>query len=258
MALSVILTRPRFPENIGMAARACANFGVSTLILVEPELWIFEKAAPLATPQALGILENIRIEPTLRDALAPFSLAYGTTARSGGWRSGIISAAKAGSEIAERRADPDAGDMAIVFGPEDTGLENHEIELCTRLISIPTAPGASSLNLAQAVLLILYECFTASLEHGFHPAQKPKGKKNSPPASIAEQERFFETLKGALLGVGFLPEDNPDWFMLPLRRFFRRSGMRRHEIDLFMGICRDVNRAVQGRDGRGGAGNAGA
>ena len=244
MVSSVILTRPRFPENIGMAARACANFGVSSLILVAPELWIFEKAAPLATPQALKILDNVIIVPTLREALASFAVAYGTTARSGGWRNGIISAEKAGSEIAARHASPENGSTALVFGPEDTGLENHEVELCSRLVSIPTMPGASSLNLAQAVLLVLYECFKASLEHGFHPAQKPKGRKISPPATVEEQERFFEKIKETLLSIDFLPENNPDWFMQPLRRFFRRSGMRRHEIDLFMGICRDINRTV--------------
>ena len=182
--------------------------------------------------------------------MATLSQCIGTHARACGWRSGIISARKSGNERAGLRKDqdpcPECGEFVLVFGPEDTGLENHEIELCTRLISIPTVPGASSLNLAQAVLLVLYECFTASMEHGFHPDQKPKGKKNSPPATIEEQERFFDVLKSTLLGIEFLPEDNPDWFMLPLRRFFRRSGMRRHEIDLFMGICRNVNRSIRG------------
>lgn len=248
MDVSVILTRTRFPENIGMAARACANFGVSSLILVDPERWECEKAVPLATPQAVSILDNITIVPTLREALTPFAIAYGTTARSGGWRNGVISAAKAGGEIAARLANPEHGRAALVFGPEDTGLENHETELCARLVTIPTAPGASSLNLAQAVLLVLYECFTATLEHGFHPEQKPKGRRNSPPATVEEQERFFEVFKNTLLSIDFLPEDNPDWFMLPLRRFFRRSGMRRHEIDLFMGICRNMNRVARKRE----------
>ena len=248
MPPAVILTRPRFPENIGMAARACANFGVSRLILVDPERWEPAKAAPLATPQGMRIVENITICSSLREALVPFSTAYGTTARSGGWRSGIISPAKAAEEIAVKDGDADSSLVALVFGPEDTGLENSEIELCTRLVSIPTWPGASSLNLAQAVLLLLYECFKAVTPKGFHPEQKPKGKKNSPPATLEEQERFFETFKETLLAIDFLPEDNPEWFMLPLRRFFRRSALRRHEIDLFMGICRNMKRVTTGRD----------
>lgn len=243
---AVILTRPRFPENIGMAARACANFGVDRLILVAPELWLREKAEALATPQAKAVLDSVVVVDHLADALAPFSLAYGTTARTGGWRAGVISPAGAAAEIAT--LGPDDGDVALVFGPEDTGLENNEIEQCTRLVSIPTMPAASSLNLAQAVLLMVYECFKAGLEHGVYPRRKVGGRKNSPPATLEEMERLFGALKTALIGIDFLPAENPDWFMLPLRRFFRKSGLRRHEVDLFMGICRQMNRLASGND----------
>lgn len=243
---AVILTRPRFPENIGMAARACANFGINRLILVAPELWLREKAEALATPQAKAVLDSIVVVEHLADALAPFSLAYGTTARTGGWRTGIVSPAGAAAEIAA--LGPDDGEVALVFGPEDTGLENSEIEQCTRLVSIPTMPDASSLNLAQAVLLMVYECFKAGLDQGVYPRRKLGGRKNSPPASLEEMERLFEVLKTTLIGIDFLPEENPEWFMLPLRRFFRRSGLRRHEVDLFMGICRRINRLAPGKD----------
>ncbi len=240
---SVILVRPRFPENIGMAARACANMGVGELILVEPERWEKDKALPLATTQGAAILETLRIVPSLEDALTPFSRAYGTTARTGGWRRGVLPPRKAAEEIAAFPAS--SGKTALVFGPEDRGLENAEVELCTRLITIPTAPEASSLNLAQAVLLVLYECFTASLGHSFHPDKKPKGKAGSRPATLAEQETLFAALRELLLDIDFFPADNPDWFMLPLRRFFHRAALQRHEFDMFMGICRQMRHATK-------------
>lgn len=242
--LSVILVRPRFSENIGMAARACANMGVSDLVLVEPRRWEKEKALPLATPQGAAILDKVRILPTLAGALAPCTHAFGTTARTGGWRQSVLSPRQAAAEV--NAALKGSGQVALVFGPEDRGLENTEIELCTGLITIPTAPDASSLNLAQAVLLVLYECFTASLAHAFHPGKKPRDKAESRLATVEEQEKLFLTLRDMLADIDFFSANNPDWFMLPLRRFFHRSNLRRHEFDLFMGMCRQMRR-IAGR-----------
>lgn len=242
-AVTVVLVRPRFPENIGMAARACANMGASGLTLVDPERWEHDKAAPLATGKGLEFLDNIRVTDTLAEALAAHSHAFGLTARTGGWRQGVIPPKKAAAAINEHISQ--GGSVALVFGPEDRGLENPEIELCTNLVTIPTAPGASSLNLAQSVLLMLYECFTASLDHAYHPAQPPRGRKSSRQATVEEQELLFATLRQTLLDIEFLPEDNPDWFMQPLRRFFRRAVPRKHEFDIFMGILRNMRRFAE-------------
>lgn len=244
--VSVILVHTRFPENIGMAARALANMGVERLTLVAPERWEYDKAAPLATGKGLAVLDSIRVVPTLADALAGNTLAFGTTARTGGWRSNVMTPRKAAATVAEHcgSAEEEAS-VAFVFGPEDRGLENAETSLCTHLVTIPTSPDASSLNLAQAVLLVLYETFTASLEHAYHPDRMPKGKKNSRAATLEEQELLFTTLEKTLTGIEFLPRDNPEWFMQPLRRFFRRAVLRRHEFDLFMGICRRTLRLLE-------------
>ena len=90
-AVEVVLVRTRFPENIGMAARACANMGCSRLCLVAPERWEIEKARPLATPKGLPVLEATRVVPTLAEAVAGSSLVMGTTARLGGWRQSVLS-----------------------------------------------------------------------------------------------------------------------------------------------------------------------
>lgn len=241
--LTVILVRPRFPENIGMAARACANMGVRNLVLVEPERWEYEKAAPLATGKGIEVLTNARVMPSLADALKGHTMAFGTTARTGGWRTNVMTPEKAASAMAEHCRDSlDEASVALVFGPEDRGLENAETALCTHLVTIPTAPEASSLNLAQAVLLMTYSCFIASLEHAYHPDRAPKGKKNSRAATIDEQEMLFATLEETLTRIDFLPKNNAGWFMQPLRRFFQRSHLQRHEFDLFMGVCRHIAR----------------
>lgn len=239
-SLTVILVQPRFPENVGMVARACANMGVARIIVVAPERWDMDKAAPLATGKGLDVLRNAAFTDTLEEALAGHTVAFGATARTGGWRQGVMPPRNAAARLAELTADGDRA--ALVFGSEDRGLENSDIALCTGLVTIPTVPVASSLNLAQAVLIVLYECFTASLEHAYHPNRMPRGRKQSRQASIDEQEKLFASLREALVNLDFLPGDNPDWFMQPLRRFFRRAVLRRHEYDIFMGICRHILR----------------
>ena len=151
--VQVVLVCPRFPENIGMAARACANMGLGGLCLVAPELWEPEhqkKALALATSQGEPLAREAILADSLSAAVGDRHFVLGTTARVGGWRRRIISPQTAGEKIAARLAEGQK--VALVFGPEDRGLVNEEIELCTALATIPTSGGAASLNLAQAVL----------------------------------------------------------------------------------------------------------
>ena len=260
--LSVILVRPRFPENIGMAARAMANTGASDLVLIQPERWDMEKAAPLATAQGMAVLESCRLADSLEEALKPFVAAFGTTARTGGWRRELLTPESAALQV--RRimregnnlagtAEPVLGAcrVALVFGSEDHGLLNAETELCTRLVNIPTAQGNSSLNLAQAVLVFLYECMKADMALPFASAQgqkrawtRPAGGAQSRRVTLEEEGLLMRTLEDTLLAVGHLPEDNPAWFMQPMRRFLRKSGLRRHEFDMIMGVCRKIRRII--------------
>ena len=248
--VSVILVRTRFPENIGMVARAMANMGASHLVLVEPERWDREKAAPLATPQGLALLDSAEVAPDLETALAPVSAAFGTTARTGGWRKEILTPEKAAGEA--RAAAREEGRVALVFGPEDKGMTNAEVELCTRMICIPTAAEHTSLNLAQAVLILLYECvkadmalaFDARNEYGGRAWTRPARNADSRRATIEEERLLLATLQETLQAVDHLPEDNASWFMQPMRRFLRKSRLRRHEFDMLMGICRQIRSKI--------------
>ena len=232
--LAVILFRPKFPENVGSAARACLNMGVQDLILVAPQNFDLDKARPLATAHARHILEGARIVETLAEAVEGFTAVYGTTARTGGWRKGIMSPSTLAGVVRERLGT--GGRVAVLFGPEDKGLTNEETAVCSGLMTIPTSRDGTSLNLAQAVVVVLYECFKKSLENPFVPDGPPEER----PTTVREQEALFDNLQETLLAVDFLKDDNPDYWMLPVRRFFSKINLKRNEFNLLMGVCRQI------------------
>ncbi|MDQ7031513.1 MAG: RNA methyltransferase [Desulfonauticus sp.] len=233
--LTIVLVRTKFSENIGSVARACANLGCPNLYLVSPENFILERALPLATPKGKQVLEKIKIFPSLTEAIADFHGVFATTARLGGWRKSVLlpeECAREIHDIVELR-----GKVAIVFGPEDKGLTNEEIKLCGQLVSIPTCPDAWSLNLAQAVLILLYECFKLFSQRKLRPIHD----KQTTLITSQDLQRLFINLQKVLLKIDFLHLDNnPDYFMLPLKRFFYRVRLRKNEYNLFMGICRQI------------------
>ena len=129
--VQIVLVKTRFPENIGMAARACANMGCPAIRLVDPERWDREKAGPLATPKGQSLLDGVRVSPDLAVAVAESSLVLGTTARTGGWRQALLAPGQAAREVAAALARDEK--VSLVFGPEDRGLNNEEITHCQRL-----------------------------------------------------------------------------------------------------------------------------
>ncbi len=232
--ISVVLFGTKYPENVGSAARAMRNMDCSDLILVNPPLWNMERAMPLATAKGHEIVEKARICSDLETALADHSKIYGTTARTGGWRKGVLTPAEAAPLIVQQLKDGEK--IALVFGPEDRGLTNDETKLCSRLINIPTSEESSSLNLSQAVLIILYECFKEALETPFTPAGPPEERVTT----FQEQEILAANLQETLLAIDFLKEDNSDYWMLPVKRFMSRINIKRNEFNLLMGICRQI------------------
>lgn len=247
--LAVVLFRPKFSENVGSTARAMANMGCSKLILVSPQDFDLGRARALATFKGSDILENMLVVDDLGQALAPYDTVYGTTARVGGWRKGLLSPeAAAARAVQGLRA---GGKAALLFGPEDKGLTNDETKVCGRLINIPTSDEATSLNLAQAVLILLYEFMKAA-------QAEPARREHSGPlpearaANHSEREALFANLRETLTVIDFLKDDNPDYWMLPVRAFVERVRLNRSEFNLLMGVCRQVKWAV----GKGGKANA--
>lgn len=240
--LSVVLVRPRFPENVGSVARACLNMGASDIRLVAPENWDVEKAAVLATQHARHLLEGASVHADLAGALLGVQEAFAATARLGGWRKALLSPDKAAGMAARRIAK--GGTAALVLGPEDQGLGNDDLALCTRLVTIPTASAGRSLNLSQAALLLLWECLKARRAIAAGQAERETGAQaGAAPGQgigVPERELLMVRVKKALLALDVLHGDNPDYFLMPFRRFLARTDVSRREFDMLMGLCRQV------------------
>ncbi len=258
--LRVVLTRPKFPENVGAAARASANFGHAGLYIVKPGKLVQEgqeKAASLATTQGQPLLYTAKTVESLPEALQGCTLVVGTSARLGGERRHIESPREAARVIVERLLAGE--DTALVFGPEDTGLENEDLRHCQQLVCIPTAVDASSLNLGQAVLLCMYEIFLAfyalkgekaeGKEEHFSPAEIRRHKANLHSRAalsrrITHEERALlqEKLKDCFVGLDLVEKSNPDYFFMQAAHFLDKADVRRHEMDFMLGMVRKVAR----------------
>jgi tRNA/rRNA methyltransferase len=161
--LAIVLIRPKIPENIGAAARICWNMGIERLIIVRDNLPDREAMAKMATHKAAHLIDNLELYHDLAEALADFSIVVGTTARRGRQRS----VEKTPRELVDALLPSLATNkVAILFGPEDTGLTNDDLKYCQMASAIPTAD-FSSLNLAQAVAIHCYEIY-----HGIVHAKK--------------------------------------------------------------------------------------
>lgn len=239
--LAVVLFRPKFAENVGSVARACLNMGCERIVLVDPQNYAPERAMPLATIHAAHLLEQATHARVLSEALAGFTQVYGTTARMGGWRRRLLGPAQAAAMIAGQVRD--GHEVALLFGPEDKGLTNAQIKACTHLVHIPTARPGVSLNLAQAALILLYECQSALAANA--GTDRPPVMRH---ATHAEQEALFAALQGALTAIDFIRGDNPDYWMLRIRGIVQRMGLRRDEFNVLMGVCRQLNHAFRGLD----------
>ena len=158
--IAIVLVQPNISENIGAAARAMCNMGLRRLILVNPPRCDLTRVCKMATHAALDVVEEMEVYAGLPEALREFSYVVGTTARLGGERQVVGSPARLAEMLVPISAE---NRIAILFGPEDRGLTNEDLRLCHTLATIPTAD-FSSLNLAQAVMVICYELFRCSID----------------------------------------------------------------------------------------------
>jgi tRNA/rRNA methyltransferase len=227
--ITIVLNRPRYPENIGSAARAACNMGISRLVVVNPENFDIKRVSALATHAASGVVQKISHCDDLQAALGPFHYVVGTTARLGGERQTVTSPAQMAQALVPMSRD---NSVALLFGPEDRGLTNEEIRFCHLLVNIPTAD-FSSLNLAQAVMVLCYELFKTSL-----PAPKPLTPRM---ASRIELDGMYDQVKEILVRINYIQPENPDYWMNKLRHFFSRMQLRAGEVSIIRGICRQIN-----------------
>ncbi len=238
--IDVVLVEPQKSDNIGATARAMANMGLGRLVLVRPRSLHRELMEATATSHAVRVLDEMVVHQELPEALAPYALVVGTTARVGNRRGPFYTPRQLAPGLVgagEEAARP----TAVVFGAERMGLATEDLRLCQKVIRIPTEdPESSSLNLAQAVLLIGYELLIAAGGEPEAPAVRP--------ADQAELSGMYDDLSRALVHIGFLPADNPEHWLMNIKKIFNRSLLTSGECNLWRGICRQLRWALDNAD----------
>lgn len=228
----IILVEPQLAENIGMVARAMANFGLSELRLVAPRNGWPKKGAHSAASGATHILEAATLYRTAEEAIGDLNLVFATTARNRGQMK-RVHAPDAAMEEAHRRGTQGQR-IGILFGRERVGLTNDEVSLADAIITFPVDPRFPSLNLAQAVLLVAYEW----RKRVAGEALPFTGELLSPPAPREMVTSFFDYIEGELDAVGHFPEEKRSGMVRNMRDMFHRIGMTEQDVRTLRGAIR--------------------
>jgi tRNA/rRNA methyltransferase len=240
---TIVLVEPQLGENIGAAARAMGNFGLSRLRLVKPRDGWPSLQARRSASGADRILDEAALYDDVEAAIADCTFVLATTARAHDQAKPVISPEQAVGEIAAHIAAANSSHVAVLFGRERYGLENHEVALADRIVTFPVNPAFASLNLAQAVVLFAYEWFKLA-SGGALPFAMPQ---KSEPAVKEQLSAFFVTLERELDRVEFFrPEEKRATMMVNLRNIFARMQPTRQDIQTLHGL---VTAIAEGRKG---------
>lgn len=236
--VSIVLVRPTRPGNIGAAARALKNMGLSRLVLVRPVGPLSSDSYTMAYG-AHDILERAKVFHSLPRAVARCRYVVGTTARTHKGYGKPIPLMKTMPDILARaRRYP----VAILFGPESSGLSNEEIALCQSLVTIPTAAAHTSINLAQAVMVVAHE-----LRRGAIPDAVSKNAAGRKVVNTDQRERFYREIKELLTMIGFVKGTQGTHIQADLRRIFGRADLDNRELRILRGIVRQIRWALTHR-----------
>jgi len=230
--ISIILVRPKFSENIGSVARAMKNMDLSRLVVINGSSPLHPNAYKLASG-AECILERSEEFPTLREAISGMGCVVGMTSRGGRERRPLLT-----PEALVKKLIPLSlkNSIGLVFGSEREGLTNEELSLCHFYVRIPSVDSFPSLNLAQAVIVVCYELFQASIKIQKKPIQL---------AQVEQIERMFEHMEKTLISIGFLDSNHPKRIMRMFRRLFGRNQMDEREVQILHGIWSQMDRHLR-------------
>ena len=227
--IRIVLVRPRGSGNIGSIARAMKNMGQTELAIVGQARTRSFWARAMAV-HGRDILENAKCYGTIRQAITDCALVVGTTCRSGLYRKHSRTPREVGADIVAAARN---GQVALIFGPEDHGLSNKDLEHCQLLMTIPTHPDYQSLNVAQAAVICLYELYLA--------AAAPIENSGIQRAPAEDVERLFDRMRTVLLKIGFLDSENPEHMLLAFRRILGRAGLEDKDVRIFIGLFRQID-----------------
>ena len=240
----VVLVRPQLGENVGTTARAMLNFGLTELRLVEPKCgWPSVKALQAASG-ATAILNDLRTFDRVEDAIADLELLFATTARPRDLQKRAVTAAEAAREATAALAEGQK--VGVLFGPERTGLSNDDLILADAVLSVPLNPAFTSLNLAQAVLLVAYEWFQAGFTAPLR--QRPAATRR---ATKAELDQLVEHLARELDAAGFFRTPDRRLSMVrTLKVIVERADLHEADVHLLRGVIKSLVRGPRGRGSR--------
>jgi tRNA/rRNA methyltransferase len=224
----IVLVRPQLGQNIGKAARAMLNFGLTEMRLVAPrDGWPNPDAGPAASGAAI-VLRDATLFDSVADAIADCSLVYASTVRRRDLVMPVVGPEEMAGEIRSTN-----GRAAILFGPERAGLESEDVALAGKIVTVPINPEFGSLNLAQAVILLAYEW-----SRGEGLAQPP-AKETEPPAPMGELEGLIGQLDGALGNAGYFhPPERTEATRATIRTILTKPGWSSRELKALRGIIR--------------------
>ena len=231
--IRIVLVGTLYGGNVGSACRAMSNMGIRHLRLVAPDAALDWAEAEKMAVHADDVLAARETFATLGEAVADCVAVVGTTARRGLYRQHALTPRETAAAVAPLAA---TGPVAIVFGREDCGLHNEEVACCTHLVQIPTAAYAS-LNLAQAVMVMVYELFLAA--GSFEPVRE-----KSPPAPAALKARMIGIWRDYLGEIGFMEPAMADLMMAAMSRIFSRGALTVDDVRILMGVVRQSRWAV--------------
>ncbi len=234
----IVLVRPQLGENIGKAARAILNFGLTEMRLVTPrDGWPNPSAGPAAAGADV-VLDNATVFPTLADAVADCTNVYATTVRKRGVAKPVVTPEQAAREIHQS-----PGRSALVFGPERSGLETEDVALARKILTVPINPEFASLNLAQAVILCAYEWS----KHA--DLAMPTEEELLPPAPQEELEGLISHLESLLEPKNyFWPEPRAEANRRTLRNVLTRPGWNHLEVRTLRGVLSTLEREPRKRN----------
>jgi tRNA/rRNA methyltransferase len=238
--IRIVLCAPSHPGNIGAAARAMHTMGLSQLVLVAPRQFPHPDADALAAG-GVALLRAASVTPTLDAALAGATLAIGFSARRREFASVALPVRAAALEAAKHAV---AGEVALVFGTEMSGLSNEELARCQIVATIPGAPGLASLNLAAAVQVAAYELFLAVHDGAVWTAPA------FTPAAQEEIAALFAHGERTLIAMRFLDPQRPKRLLPRLRRLFGRARLEHEEVNILRGILARIEQLVARADAR--------
>ncbi|MCP4595182.1 tRNA (cytosine(32)/uridine(32)-2'-O)-methyltransferase TrmJ [Neptuniibacter sp.] len=233
--IRVVLINTFHPGNIGAAARAMKNMGLSNLYLVEPEVFPSEEADSRAAG-AKDLLENAKVVSSLEEAIADCQLVIGTSARTKRtFDLPLLDARKGAEQIVSEAHN---GQIALVFGRETMGLHNHELQQCNIHVYIPANPEYPVLNVSQAIQLLCYEVYMAAENKSYKETEEeyPRHK---------EMTLFYEHLEKVLRLTNFIIPQHEGKVVDKLHRFFNRSRPERTELNMLRGILTSVEETVE-------------